>query len=88
MEHSNITATRPIENALVLKDKTEKAVSLKPEKSSTSKPNNKNTPCDNTLGLDPTICFYEIGDGDKTDEGEETVILVIHDSSLSASEKN
>ena len=43
---------------------------------------------DKTLGLGPDIRFYEIEDDEKTEEGEEAEILVIHDSSLAASKKN
>ena len=38
-------------------------------KASTSKPLGKSTPGYRSLGLDPDISFYEIEDGDKTDEG-------------------
>ena len=45
-------------------------------------PGNKN------LGIQPTICFYEIEDDDKTEEGEEEEIFVIQSSSLAASKQN
>ena len=66
MGHNNITDTCTIENRLVLKDKAENSVSLKPVKASTAKPNGKTTTRDKTLGFDPDISFYEIEDGDKT----------------------
>ena len=49
----------------------EKSVNLKPTKALTSKPNSKNLPRDITIGIDPAIHFYEIEDGDKTEELEE-----------------
>ena len=39
----------------------------------------KPPPGDEIIGLDPAICFYEIEDGDKTEEGEEADIPSIHD---------
>ena len=48
----------------------------------------KPTTGDKSLGLEPAIIFYGIEDGGKTEEGEESEILVIHDSSLAASKKN
>ena len=67
--HSNITATCPVENRIVLKDNMAKNISLKPVKSSTDKPNNKPLPGDKTLEIDTDICFYEIEYSDKTEEG-------------------
>ena len=70
MRHSNITATRPIDNRLLL----DKDISLlnmtKPiskkisAKASTPKPLGKHQPGDKTCGLEPAIRFYEIEDGD------------------------
>ena len=45
-------------------------------------------PVDKTLGLESFIRFYELEDGENTEELEEAEILVIHDSSLVASKKN
>ena len=82
MWHSNITATRPIEYQLVFKDKIEKYTSLKLTKASPSKPNDKPPPGDKTLRIKPDIRFYEIEDGNNTEEGEELEILVICDKIL------
>ena len=43
-----------------------KTVSLKPVKSSTAKTNGKHPTRDKTIGLDPTIHFYEIENSDRT----------------------
>ena len=51
-------------------------------KASEAKPLGKPPPGDKTLELDPEIRFYELEDGDKTEEGEEAEILVVHNSSL------
>ena len=51
-------------------------------KASEAKPLGKPPPGDKTLELDPAIRFYELEDGDKTEEGEEAEILVVHNSSL------
>ena len=67
MRYSNITATFPIENWLVLKGNMEKSVSLKSTKDLTSNPNGKPPPGDKTLRLEPAIHFYEIEAGDKTE---------------------
>ena len=48
-------------------------------KASTSNPLGKPPPGDKSLGLEPAIRFYLIEDGDKTEEGEEAEILIIHD---------
>ena len=53
-------------------------------KASTSKPLGKTTPGDKYLGLNPAILFYEIEDSDKTEEVEESEILIIYDRSLAA----
>ena len=45
-------------------------IRLKTVKASTAKSNCKPTPGDKTLGFDPYIRFYEIEDGDKTEERE------------------
>ena len=57
-------------------------------KDSSAKTLGKTPPGDKTLGLDPEIRFYAIEDGDDTEEGEEAEIIVIHESSLTASKKN
>ena len=54
-------------------------------KASAAKPLGKPSPGDKTFGIDTGILFYAIEDGDETEEGEETEILVIYDSSLAAS---
>ena len=74
MWHSNITATRPIGNLLVL----DKYISLlnivKPiskkisVKASTAKPLVKPPPGDKTFGIVSDIRLYEIEDGDDTDK--------------------
>ena len=94
MRHSNITATRPIHNGLVLdKDisllNMAKSISKKSSfKASSAKPLGKPPPGDKTCGIEPAIRFYEIEDGDETEKGEESEILVVYDSSLAASKKN
>ena len=64
---------------------TSKRISVK---ASAAKPLGKPLPGDKILGLDPEICFYAIEDGDDTEEGKESEILVVHDSSLALSKKN
>ena len=77
MQHSNITATCPIDNRLVLdKDisllNMEKPISKKiSAKSSTFKPLGKPPLGDETCGIEPAICFYEIEYGDDTEKVEE-----------------
>ena len=94
MRHSNITATRPIDNRLVLDNYISlltmaKTISKKISvKASTAKPLGKPPPGDKTCGIEPDIRFYEIEDGDETEKGEESEILVVYDSSLAASKKN
>ena len=44
--------------------------SLKTVNDSTAKHSDKPMPRDKTLGLETLILFYEIEDGDKTEEGE------------------
>ena len=75
MQHINITATRPIDNQLVLKEKINltmaKTISKKISvKASSSKTLGKPLPGDKTLGIEPAICLYAIEDGDKTEEAE------------------
>ena len=65
-----------------------KTVSLKPVKASAANNNGKPPPGDKTLGVDPDIRFYEIEDGDKTEEVEESEILVVHYSSLASFNKS
>ena len=48
------------ENQLVLKDKTENTVSMKPAKASTAKPNGKHMPRNKTIGIEKAIRLYEI----------------------------
>ena len=48
-----------------------KNVSLKPVKASISKPNDRPPPCNKTLVIDPYNGFYEIEEGDKTEEVKE-----------------
>ena len=74
MRHSNITATRPIDNQLV-SDKDisllnmEKSISEKSSvKASAAKPSVKPPPGDKYFGIDPDIRFYEIEDGDETEK--------------------
>ena len=48
-----------------------------------------NTPLgDKTWGIETAIKFYDIYDRDDTEEGEESEILVVHESSLTISKKN
>ena len=46
-------------------------ICLKTVKDSTAKPNVKPPPGDISVGFETAICFYEIEDGDKTEEVEE-----------------
>ena len=77
MWHSNITATRPIDNRLVLdKDisllNTTKSISKKISvEASAAKPSDNPPTRDKTCGLEPANRFYEIEDGDETEKGEE-----------------
>ena len=77
MRHSNITATSPIDNWLVLyKDISlltmAKTISKKRSvKASASKPSGKNPTGDKTFGIDPEILFCAIEDGDGTEKEEE-----------------
>ena len=94
MRHINITATRLIDNWLVL----DKDISLLNMANSISKkisvkdsadnPSGKPPPRDKTSGIDPDIRFYDIEYRNETEKGEESEILVIHDSSLAASKEN
>ena len=61
---------------------------MKTVKASAAKSNCKPPPGDEYLVLDLHIGFYSIKDVDKTKEGEETEILVIHDSSLKSFNQN
>ena len=94
MRHSNITATRPIDNQLVLdKDisllNTAKSISKKSSAKASSANNLvKPSPRDKSFGLEPAIRFYEIEDGDETEKGEKSEILVVYDSSLAESKQN
>ena len=65
----------------------ERSISMKMKtvKASTANPNGKTPPGNKSLGLQTTICFYEIEYIDKTDEVEESEI---HNSSLTASKQN
>ena len=55
---------------------------------SVDKPLGKPPPGDKTLGIETAIRFYDIEDSDETEEGEESEILVVYDSSLAAFNKN
>ena len=56
--------------------KTAKTISRKSSvKASAAKPPGNPTPRDEILGLEPATHFYEIEDGDKTEEGEEAETL-------------
>ena len=57
-------------------------------KDSTSKPSGKPAPGDKTFGLEPEIRFYDIEDGGETEEGEESEIFIVYESSLAASKQN
>ena len=48
------------------------SMKMKKLKASTSKPNVKPPPGDESLGLEPVIGFYEIEEGGNTEEGEES----------------
>ena len=75
MRHCNITATRPIDNQLVLdKDisllNMENYISKKISvKASVAKPLVKPPPGDKSLGLGTAIRFYDIEDRDETGKG-------------------
>ena len=43
---------------------------------------------DKYFGIDPGICFYEIEEDDKTKEGEDTEIFIIHDKTLLETKQN
>ena len=94
MRHINITATRPIDNRLVL-DKgisllnMAKSVSKKiSSKASAAKPSGKPPPGDKSFGLDPDIRFYDIEDKDETEKEEESEKLAAYDSILTAYKQN
>ena len=57
-------------------------------KASTAKPSGKLPSGDKNCGLETAIRFYGIEDGDETEKGEESEILVIYYSSLVASKQN
>ena len=77
MRHSNITATRSIDNRLLLdKDiyllNMEKSISKKISfKALAAKPFGKPPLGDKTCGHDTAIHFYDIEEGDKIEEGEK-----------------
>ena len=48
----------------------------------------KPSPGDKTFGIDTDIRFYAIEYDDETEEGEESEILVVYDSSLAGSKQN
>ena len=73
---------------LYFKNEIWKGPSVWKNKTSTAKPVGKPTHRNKTLGLFPAIRFYKIEDGDKTEEGEESEMLIIHDSILAASKQN
>ena len=54
---------------------------------STNKPFGKPLPMDKTIGLETSIGLYEIEEGDKTEEGEDAEILIIHDKILAATKQ-
>ena len=74
MRHSNINATRLIDNQLLL----DKAISLLTMaktisnkisiKDLSANPSGKHLPGDKTFGLDPEIRFYAIEDCDETEK--------------------
>ena len=41
-----------------------------------------------TFGIEPSNRFYDIGDGDGTEEGEDAEIIVVYDSILMVSKQN
>ena len=55
-----------------------------PVKASTYKSLGKHPPGDKNLRLDTYIRFYEIEDGDNTEEWEDAEIIITHDKSLAA----
>ena len=64
------------------------SMNMKTVKASTTKPNGKTPSGDKYLGIEIYIRFYEIEDGDNTDEGKESEIIVIHNLSLMVSKQN
>ena len=56
-------------------------------KASADKPSVKPPPRYKTFGLEAEIRFYAIEDGDETEKGEESEILVFYDSSLAESKQ-
>ena len=83
MQHSNINATHPIDNRLVLERfisflNMANSISKKSSiKASSAKPLGKPTPGDKTFGVYPGINFYAIEDKDETKKGEKVEILVV-----------
>ena len=61
---------------------------MKTIKVSTAKLNGKPPPGGKYPGIEPDIHFYEIEDGDNTEDEEESEILVIHELSLATSKQN
>ena len=59
-----------------------------PVNASTAEPSGKPLSGDKTLRIEPSIRFYELLDGDKTEEVEEAEILITHNKSLAASNQN
>ena len=57
-------------------------------KASESNPLGKPPPWDKTFGIDREIRFCAIEYDDETEEGEESEILVVYDSSLAGSNQN
>ena len=57
-------------------------------KASTAKPLGNPPTRDKTFGIDPDIRYYELEDGDKTEEGEYAEILIILDKRLESNNKN
>ena len=58
------------------------------DKAPETKPLGKLLSGDKKTGLEPATRFYEQEYGDKTEEGEESEILINHDKSLTASKQN
>ena len=90
MRHSNITATSTIDNIIVLDRDISlltmaKTISKKGSvKASSVKLWGKPPPGDKNFGIETAIRFYAIEDGDETEKGEESEILVVYDSSLAS----
>ena len=59
-----------------------------PVKALAAKTSGNPLPGNKTLGIESLIRLYELESSDKTEEGEETEIIINHDKSLTECKKN